>query len=232
MLCLGLANTVAFALVGMVGGWAYWRGWGDLSQLQELYDRYGVLPLAWHDGWWEGRLGLLTAMFVHVGLWHWLSNLCWLYAFGRQCGAATLPVYLIGGISAGLAYRAAYPDSGVALVGASGAVAGLAGYAVIYHRGRLPLVMRWPWQVAGRTLLGIWCGLQLVPLAVWAAGYSASAGALVPHAGGFLAGALLGGMVRGQPWCWQLVGVIKSRWRCWRGCPDASRRCRRWRWEW
>jgi membrane associated rhomboid family serine protease len=56
---------------------------------------------------------LLTYMFLHIDIWHILFNMLWLYWFGKifmeYLGSRQLLiVYLLGGISGGLVYIAAF----------------------------------------------------------------------------------------------------------------------------
>jgi membrane associated rhomboid family serine protease len=56
---------------------------------------------------------LFTYMFLHVDIWHILFNMLWLYWFGKIFleylgGRRLLIVYLLGGVSGGLVYIAAF----------------------------------------------------------------------------------------------------------------------------
>ena len=98
---------------------------------------------------WETAL---TAMFLHANLLQLCWNMSFLVAFGcsveDRLGHLGFPVfYVLGGV-AGLAVQVLFaPDSTVAVLGASAAIAALVGaYVVIYPRGRflalLPFVVK------------------------------------------------------------------------------------------
>jgi membrane associated rhomboid family serine protease len=98
---------------------------------------------------WETAL---TGMFLHANLLALMWNMAFLAAFGcsiedRGGHLAFLVFYLLGGL-AGLVVQVVFASgSTVAVLGSSGAIAGLLGsYIVLYPRGRfltlLPLVVR------------------------------------------------------------------------------------------
>ncbi|MCX7911995.1 MAG: rhomboid family intramembrane serine protease [Dehalococcoidales bacterium] len=79
---------------------------------------------------------LLTAMFVHSGLWHLLFNIIALYFFGNTLISLAgrnrfLAAYFTGGICGNILFLLLNLDSFYYLVGASGAVYGLAGSLVV-----------------------------------------------------------------------------------------------------
>jgi len=75
---------------------------------------------------------LFTSMFMHGGILHLGSNMLFLWVFGRNVEddfghVRFLVMYLATGVLSTTAFAAAYPDSTVPLVGASGAIAGVLG---------------------------------------------------------------------------------------------------------
>ncbi|MGH7314404.1 MAG: rhomboid family intramembrane serine protease [Candidatus Rokuibacteriota bacterium] len=128
---------------------------------------------------------LLSATFLHGGVDHLVGNLIALYILGLLCEHAFgrqqfLVLYVLSGLAGSLLSVLASPGPAV---GASGAIFGLQGAAIVLvrrHRERLLLRDR---RIA-------------VVLAVWAA-YTIAVGFLTPyvdnaaHIGGGLAGALL-----------------------------------------
>jgi membrane associated rhomboid family serine protease len=141
---------------------------------------------------------LFTSMFVHAGAVHLAGNMLYLWIFGGGIedvvgrGRFVL-FYLLCGIAGSLAQVAVDPSSGVPVVGASGAIAGLlAAYMVMFPTARvLTLVFLLVYvrlvPIPALIVIGIWLLLQLVN-----AGGIAPAGiAWFAHLGGFCAGLIL-----------------------------------------
>ena len=151
-----------------------------------------------HDPW--RYLPLFSAMFLHDGWLHFATNMLYLWTFGRaleaRLGRSGLVItYALSGLAAGLGQLLALPGSNAAMVGASGAIAGLLGaYLVCFPRAKLTLAFPFylvPWVLRVRAMwfLLAWVGLQVCkgtmdllsstadpPVAWWA------------HVAGFVAG--------------------------------------------
>ncbi len=86
---------------------------------------------------------LFTAMFLHGGPLHLLGNMLYLWIFGNNIedvmGHVRFPIfYLACGIAASLTQVAASPRSTTAMIGASGAIAGVLGaYLVLFPTARV-----------------------------------------------------------------------------------------------
>ena len=108
--------------------------------------------------------------------------------------------YLLCGYVAAYGFAFANHSSVDPLVGASGAIAGVLGaYLVLYPRARvwslLPFLFFIPLRIPAWLVLGSWFVLQWV----YSAGYGASGAgsvAYLAHVFGFLAGAVIGLLVR------------------------------------
>lgn len=140
-------------------------------------------------------LTLLTYMFLHGDFLHIAGNMLFLWVFGDNVEDALgharfLAFYLICGVVAALFHAAMAPGSEYALIGASGAVAGvIAAYLMLHPRvGVWVLVLKFiPLRITAALALGVWIATQFVmvalpdmgPIAWWA------------HIGGLLAGAIL-----------------------------------------
>jgi len=149
-------------------------------------------------------LSVFTAMFVHAGWLHLLGNMLFLLVFGNNVEDRFRKIpYLIFYVACG--YVAAYgfafvhPNSVDPLVGASGAIAGVLGaYLALYPRARVwslvPFLFFIPLKIPAWIVLGLWFVLQ------WAYSFGPAAGgggvAYVAHVFGFLAGLLVGLIVR------------------------------------
>ena len=165
--------------------------------LEEFVLYFGLVPAAF--AW----VAVLTSMFVHGGVLHVGMNMLFLWIFGdnvedRMGHGRFLVFYLLCGVAAALAQAAMNPDSITAMVGASGAVAGVMGaYLVLYPRvrvyclvpiGIIPISIALPaW-----TMLLYWAGIQFVSgLFGMMGGQDEGGVAFWAHIGGFVAGVVL-----------------------------------------
>lgn len=149
-------------------------------------------------------LSLVTAMFLHGGWLHLLSNMLFLAVFGGtledQLGRARyLSFYLVVGVLATLVFVLADPSATQPLVGASGAIAGVLGaYFRLFPSGWVTvvvpalffLVLRLPTVI----VLGGWFALELVHLRVGS--LTGGTVATLAHVAGFVAGLVLVGLFR------------------------------------
>jgi membrane associated rhomboid family serine protease len=139
-------------------------------------------------------------MFLHEGWMHVLGNMWFLYIFGDNIedylGHFTyLVFYLLCGLFADAAQIAIYPHSGIGMVGASGAIAGVLGaYFILYPRSRVltwfPLIF--VFYLPAWIILGYWFVLQFLSgaetLSVAHARRDVGGVAFWAHIGGFVAG--------------------------------------------
>ncbi len=205
-LSLALACIGVFSLMvhrfgeGYLGG-----GGGGPVALLDFYDRFGVSPalvgfgssvfFAWASG-----------LFVHVGPLHLLANLAFLIPFGllteRRCGTAWLvTLYLACGVMGAVGHCWAFPSSHLSLVGASGAVAGLAGFVWVAVPLRKPV---WSGKRLALPAYGVllsWAIFQLLSAVSDVASRGDGPVAFVPHVVGLMVG-LTGGVV------WRLLDPI------------------------
>ncbi len=141
--------------------------------------RYGLVPVIFTSWLFEGGAAprlttfftLLTNQFMHGGFWHLAINAWGLWLFGRpledRLGAGRfLALYFLAGIVANFAHIAVFPESGVPIIGASGAIAGVIGAFVVTWPGArvllaVPILLR---TVALPTAIFalIWIGLDLL----------------------------------------------------------------------
>jgi membrane associated rhomboid family serine protease len=112
-------------------------------QLFVVFRLFGSTPsLLWaREG--AGMISTLTSMFLHGGLYHLLSNMLFLWVFGRRvedaCGPGRfLLYYLLSGTLADLITALAMPKMPIPGIGASGAIFGIMGaYLLLYPGGRI-----------------------------------------------------------------------------------------------
>src|SRR5512143_1847794 len=111
--------------------------------LERLTSLWGLVPAELMAQPITGCITIFTAMFLHGGWFHILSNMWVLFIFGdnvedRMGGARYLVFYLLSGVAAALMESFILPPSRVPRLGASGAIAGVLGaYLVLYPRARI-----------------------------------------------------------------------------------------------
>jgi membrane associated rhomboid family serine protease len=144
-------------------------------------------------------LSVLKSMFLHGSILHIAGNMLFLWIFGnniedRLGKVRYILFYLLAGLAATYAQAYVFPDSGVPLVGASGAIAGILGaYLLMFPRARIVTLIFFffiTWiEVPAVVWIGIWFAQQLL------SGVGSVSGdtgvAYMAHIGGFLAGMLL-----------------------------------------
>jgi rhomboid family protein len=188
---------------------------GGEAGLTRLFDTFGVVPVELIDALRSGNLlslpvlSLITYQFLHGGWIHVGANLLYLWIFGnnvedRLGRPAFLLFYLAGGVIAALAQVAVDPSSDVPLVGASGAIAAVLGaYAIIFPRARILaivflVVFFQLTEVPSIIVLGLWFVLQVIDgLASLGVEDVVGGIAIFAHIAGFVAGVLVGILVRG-----------------------------------
>jgi len=163
-------------------------------------------------------LTLATSMFLHGGWLHLGGNMLYLWIFGNNIEDAMghvryLIFYFACGIGAALSQGMLNPESGVPMVGASGAISGvLAAYLLIFPRARVtvivPLgVLLYPLKISALFVIGFWFAVQLFQAAI--ADPNEPGVAWWAHIGGFSVGLVLAplwsrfplfGRVRTGPW--------------------------------
>ena len=187
---------------------------GGEAALAELFGTWGAVPSrvsAALDGSGDAgaaATGVLASLFLHGGWLHLLGNMLFLWIFGnniedRLGRTRFLVFYLLGGVAAALTQVWIDPTSDVPLVGASGAIAATLGaYIVIYPRARILTLVFIGFfyqlvEVPALIVLGFWFLLQLIDGVASLGAASAQGGvAFFAHIGGFVAGGLVGFMVR------------------------------------
>lgn len=172
-----------------------------LADPNAVAGRFGFIPLGFLQGGWTG---LFTAMFVHGSWGHVLVNSAFCVAFGtpvaRRFGLSALGgglfllFFLVCGVMGNFAFAVVHPHGGQAVVGASGAIAGLYGAMSRMLPGprlapltnRTVVVMGAAW-----ITINLFVGLLGIDAGLGAAGAPV---AWEAHIGGYLAGILLIGL--------------------------------------
>ncbi|MBD0347717.1 MAG: rhomboid family intramembrane serine protease [Thermoleophilia bacterium] len=133
--------NVGVFMVNLAQGASLERNGGDLFVDGFLIGRAfdpaaGQLIGVAEGQWWR----LITATFLHGGLFHLLINMLMLWWIGGRMEEALgrarfIALYLVSGL-AGSAGALALTDAGTPTVGASGAIFGILGAALVFERQR------------------------------------------------------------------------------------------------
>jgi membrane associated rhomboid family serine protease len=162
------------------------------------------------SGSFQAVLTIFTSMFMHAGWSHLFGNMLFLWVFGQAIESAFgsrmyTTFYLVCGVAANMAQYLVDPNSTVASLGASGAIAGvMGGYLALYPASTIDLFV-WPLSLlSGRDLrvpawlmLGLWFAVQIIlSQSGMAAAGEAGGVAYFAHIGGFITGLVLALLVR------------------------------------
>jgi membrane associated rhomboid family serine protease len=155
----------------------------------------------------QPALSVLYSMFLHGSWLHVLGNMLFLYVFGNnvedRMGRVRFTIfYLASGYAAAYGFALAFRNSQTALIGASGAVAGVLGaYLLLWPRARITSLVTFllflPLRLPAWFVLGSWFLLQWW----YAVGGLSSQGtgvAYLAHVIGFLFGMAVALPLRGR----------------------------------
>ncbi len=152
----------------------------------------------------------ITAIFLHGGFLHILSNMWFLWIFGDDVEGYLPPfifffLYLFAGIAGNLVQYSFMPTTSIPMVGASGAVAGVLGcYFVLFPHSKIKtLVFLFFFvtviEINAPLMLGYWFLLQLFSGTVSLPFMNDQGGiAFWAHVAGFIAGVIFGVLFKGQ----------------------------------
>jgi membrane associated rhomboid family serine protease len=172
------------------------------SGLEGFIFAWGLVPARLTSdpaGTW---LTIFTAMFMHGGWFHLISNMWFLHIFGdnveARLGSARYTLfYLLSGVAAVLLQTYLLPTSQVPMIGASGAIAGVLGaYLILFPRSRVaslvPILFIFTIvEVPAVLFLVFWFVSQLYSGWFAMQGASASGIAWWAHIGGFVFGVVM-----------------------------------------
>lgn len=177
---------------------SYWLNIPTEPKLAMFFVDWGLVPRRVMAG--IGLETVFTSMFLHAGFMHLAGNMLFLYIFGdnledilghlRYAG-----FYLLSGLAAAALQIVADPSSGVPMIGASGAIAGvMGGYLLLFPRAKVDILIIIViffriFPIPAWVMLMVWFGMQLF------SGFSTPGDgggvAYWAHAGGFIAGLLM-----------------------------------------
>jgi len=171
------------------------------SALNGFIQTWGLVPARFWVQPQTNWITLFSAMFLHGGWLHIISNMWVLFIFGdnvedRMGSIGYLVFYLLSGLAAGLLQAFLLPDSPAPMVGASGAIAGVLGaYLLLYPRARIlslvPILFIFTLiEIPAPIFLLFWFGSQLFSGVLSLGGVAGSGIAWWAHIGGFVFGLL------------------------------------------
>ena len=207
------SRTVPFVTVGLIIANAlvflYMITLPD-AMLERFVATYAVVPAGFSVP------TLFTSQFLHAGWMHIIGNMLYLWIFGdnvedRLGHFRYLLFYLGAGALAAILQVLFNPFSAVPMLGASGAIAGVMGaYFVLYPQSRVLtavfiIIFFDVIEIPAVFFLGIWFLMQLLS-GVGSLGVTnaASGGtAFWAHVGGFVAGVIVGLLLRARDRRWR-----------------------------
>ncbi len=219
-------NTLVFLYEIGVGGFGFLFGGSSLG-IYVFFLKFGFIPAELTSGQAFESLGLgrgaaisiaspiptwatmLTSMFIHGGLMHFIGNMLFLWVFGDNIEdtfghVRYLIFYLISGVLATLAHLAIDPASQTPLVGASGAISGVMGaYLVLYPSNRIRTLIIYILitviELRAVWLLLIWIALQTIQGLLSIGVSDQVSTAFFAHIGGFVVGVAVGLVYKAFP---------------------------------
>jgi membrane associated rhomboid family serine protease len=173
--------------------------------------QYALVPANVNFSDFATLLPFVTAIFLHGGFMHILSNMWFLIVFGDNVNDALSPfgyllLYFSARILGNIIQYLFNPNSVVPMIGASGAVAGILGcYFVLFPYAKVKtLVFIFFFitiiEIGAPILLGYWFILQIISGASSIPMISADTGgvAFFAHIAGFIVGLLFGSFYKNR----------------------------------
>ena len=200
----GAGNNEDFTYGYSVIPYEIWTG-QDLTSAQVIQHSEGRSLIDQAPGPTPIYLTIFTAMFMHGGWMHLISNLLYLWIFGdnveqRFGRVPFILFYLLSGVVATLVQVALGPEVVIPNLGASGAISGVLGaYLILFPRNRVHALFFWfIISVPAFLAIGFWILLQLFNGwgAIFSAGDALGGVAYGAHIGGFVAGLILAAIMR------------------------------------
>jgi membrane associated rhomboid family serine protease len=172
---------------------------------------YALIPSQVHLGNYLTLLPFITAIFLHGGFFHILSNMWFLFIFGDNVEGALNPfgflfLFLLSGIAGNILQYLIMPHTSIPMIGASGAIAGVLGcYYKLFPYARVKTLIFLFFFVTvidiyAPLMLGYWFVLQLISGLGSLSQTSSDQGgiAFFAHVAGFIIGVIVGKIVQSR----------------------------------
>jgi len=173
--------------------------------IDTFINHYALIPSHVYFANYLTLLPFITAIFLHGGFLHLISNMWFLFIFGDNVEGALgslsfLLLFVIAGIAGNILQFSISPTSSVPMLGASGAIAGILGcYYILFPHAKVKTLIFLFFFVtivdlAAPIMLGYWFILQLISGAGSLNISDANQGgiAFFAHIAGFIIGILAG----------------------------------------
>lgn len=180
-----------------------------ISPNQDLFIRtYSLIPSLVNFNNFLTLTPFITAIFLHGGFLHIISNMWFLWVFGDNVEGhinfLLFPIlYFASGVLGNIAQYMVMPNSSIPMLGASGAVAGVLGaYYVLFKESKIKTLVPFfgfltVTEIPATFMLGYWFVLQILSGAVSLPFSSDSGGvAFWAHVGGFLTGVVVAKIIK------------------------------------
>lgn len=164
--------------------------------------KWGLVPALIGVGGLESLKTFVTSMFLHGGFVHFISNMWFLWIYGDNVEAALGKIgfvlfYLLSGIAASLLQFVFSFGSGIPMLGASGAIAGVLGfYFVNFRNSRIETLVMYPFftivELPSSFVLALWFLSQVFSGTASFLDTSGGGVAWWAHIGGFAFGYFVG----------------------------------------
>lgn len=171
---------------------------------EEFIFSFGFIPKDFHMTVLSSYSSVFTSLFLHGGFFHILSNMWFLHIFGdnvedRFGHLSYLMFYLFAGFVATMTQYIFATQSAVPMIGASGAVSGVAGaYYFLFRNSKVEtlIALFFTWTIVelpASVVLGYWFLTQVFSGLGSLASVSVNQGgiAFFAHIGGFIFGYLI-----------------------------------------
>lgn len=170
---------------------------------------YALIPAQVHFNNYLTLIPFITAIFLHGGFLHILSNMWFLFIFGDNVEEALTPlgflaVFLLSGIAGNILQYLIMPNGSVPILGASGAIAGILGcyYRLFPYSKVKTLIFVFFFvtvvDIYAPIMLGYWFVLQIISGLGSITHSSADQGgvAFFAHIAGFIIGVIMGNFIK------------------------------------
>jgi membrane associated rhomboid family serine protease len=169
---------------------------------------YSLIPSRINFSDYTTLIPFVTAIFLHGGFLHIISNMWFLKVFGDDVEGTLgkfmfLVLYFGAGIIGNISQYLASPHSDIPMLGASGAVAGILGaYFVLFPYSKIKTLVTLGFfitiiNISATFMLGYWIVLQIIS-AVFSTGSDQGGVAFLAHVGGFITGMIIGNLFKGK----------------------------------
>ena len=170
------------------------------SNQEAFIAQYALIPVLVNFSDPQTLFPFITSIFLHGGFLHIVSNMWFLWVFGDNV-ETHIPfvfyplLYLLSGIVGGLSQYIFSPQSNIAMLGASGAVAGVLGaYYVLFPHSKIKTLVPFfgfativrvgaPFMLGYWFILQVFSGVTSLPMLGETGGV-----AFFAHVGGFVTG--------------------------------------------